>query len=281
VVVVTTTIVGDLATRVVGDDAVVEALIPAGADPCLYEPTSEQAGRLLEAELIVSSGLGLETGLAEALGEAERRGVPTLQLGDELYPLDMADDTDETLDPYWWMDPLRAAGAVTLIADRMLGIRDGDWIMRALETNETLCALDDELRDVLRRCGSEPRRLITNGPGLGYFAERYDCIITNLDLSPVESLGPSSVTKVPTMADAWPEGGESRVSQNELRQRGASLVNPHAPGGVSAEVVSVYVDSLGAPGSGAETYEDMMRTNADRIAHAGQNVLVEWVHPDA
>lgn len=101
---------------------------------------------------------------------------------------------------------------------------------RALEAGKTLGALDDELRDVLRRCGSEPRRLTTNAPGLGYFAERYDCIVTD-------------------------QGG--------------------------AETVSVYVDSLGAPGSGAETYEDMMRINADRIAHAGQNVLVERVHQNA
>ena len=46
-------------------------------------------------------------------------------------------------------------------------------------------------------------------------------------------------------------------------------------------MVTVFIDSLGEPGSGAETYEDMMRTNANRIAHAGLNVLVEWVHPDA
>jgi ABC-type Zn uptake system ZnuABC Zn-binding protein ZnuA len=58
-------------------------------------------------------------------------------------------------------------------------------------------------------------------------------------------------------------------------------VDPHGSGGVSVEKVSVYVDSLGVPGSGAETYEDMMRANADRIAHAGQDVLVEWVHQNA
>ena len=168
VVVVTTTIVGDLATRVVGDDAVVEALIPAGADPCLYEPTSEQTERLLEADLIVSSGLGLETGLADALGEAERRGVRILQLGDELYPLDSADDTDETLDPYWWMDPLRAAGAVTLIADRMLGIRDGDWVMRALEIDREHSARSTT--SFATCCGDASPSHVTSsrmGPGSG------------------------------------------------------------------------------------------------------------------
>ncbi len=279
VVVATTTILGDLASRVAGDEAVVEVLIPIGADPCTYEATSEQAMNLLRADLVISSGLGLEAGLAEALGEAERRGTRMLRLGNELYPRHVG-SADEALDPYWWMDPLRAAGSVTLIADSLLGVRDGDWVTRALEADKALCALDDQLRDVLRRSGSEPRRLITDGQGLGYFAERYDCIVTDLDLSPLESLGPSSVTMAPTWADEWSGGSESRIPLNVPRRRGVSLVDPHMPGGVSAETVSVYVDSLGAPGSGAETYEDMMRTNADRITHAGQNVLVEWTHPD-
>lgn len=280
-IVATTSILGDLAARVAGEDAVVEVLLPIGADPCVYEPSPEQARSVLEADLIVSSGLGLEAGLAEALGEAERRGVRRLRLGDELYPRHVGDTVNGMLDPYWWMDPLRAAGSVTLIADSMLGVRDGDWVIRALAAENALCALDDELRDVLWRFGSEPRRLIANGPGLGYFAERYDCVVTDLDLSPVESLGPSSGTSVPTMADEWSDRSQSRVPQNEPMRRGVSLVDTHKAGGVSAEMISVYIDSLGGPGSGAETYEDMMRTNADRIAHAGQNVLVEWAHPDA
>jgi zinc/manganese transport system substrate-binding protein len=37
-------------------------------------------------------------------------------------------------------------------------------------------------------------------------------------------------------------------------------------GGVS--VVELYSESLGEPGSGADTYEGMVRTNADRIAGA-------------
>ena len=34
------------------------------------------------------------------------------------------------------------------------------------------------------------------------------------------------------------------------------------------EVVDLYVDSLGEPGSGADTYQGMVRTNAQRISDA-------------
>jgi zinc/manganese transport system substrate-binding protein len=280
-VVATTTIVGDLTTRVAGDEAIVEVLMPVGADPCGYEPTTEQTSRLLEADLIVSSGLDLEVGLADALTDAELRGVDVLRLGDELHPRHLGHDAREALDPYWWMDPLRAAGAFTLIADRMLALRDGGWATRALEAERNLCALDTEIRDVLWRGEPGPRYLLTDQPGLGYFAERYDCIVRGTGRPPAEPLGPSSVTKVPAVRDESADEGVSRMPETLPTRRGVSLMGPDGFDGRGAATVAVFVDSLGGPGSGAETYEHMMLANADRIARAGPTVIVERDHPGA
>lgn len=283
-VVATTTIVGDLTARVAGEEAVVEVLMPIGADPCDYELTMEQTGRLLEADLIVSSGLGLEAGLAEALADAELRGVEVLRLGDALHPRHLGHDEREAFDPYWWMDPLRAAGAVTLIADRMLAIDDGGWTTRAVEAERDLCALDVEIRDALWPRRSGPRYLLTDQPGLGYFAERYDCLVGRPDPVIVEPLGPSSVSAVPSHRDELPGGGVSRMAETEPTGVGVSRVEgwaPHAAISPSTKRVAVFIDSLGEAGSGAETYGDMMLTNADRIARAGSTVLVQRAHTDA
>ncbi len=239
VVVATTTIVGDLTSVVTGQEATVEVLMPTGADPRAYEPTPEQTRRLLEADLIVSSGLSLEAGLAEALDDAERRGVPMLRLGESLCPLVEASGIDGICDPYWWMDPLRAAGAVGLIADALISVQDGQWVMRAMAADSSLGDLDRVIRLRLSRCDTWPRQLITSQPGLGYFAERYGCVVTS-----------------PTAALA---AGMGRSDDH------------------NDEPVSVFVDSLGGPGSGAETYLDLMLTNADRLAHAGSVAFVERV----
>jgi zinc/manganese transport system substrate-binding protein len=238
VIVATTTIVGDLTALVAGQEATVEVLMPIGADPADYEPTPEQKRRLLEADLIVASGLGLEAGLAWALSDAERRGVPILRLGENLCPLDASDGTTEACDPYWWMDPLRAAGAVSLIADRLLSVHDGHWVMRAMEADRSLGDLDSVIRGRLSRCETWPREIVTSEPGLGYFAERYDCLITLPDAAPADTPGPSSSGRDPAR-------------------------------------VALFIDSLGGPGSAAETYADMMLTNADRLAHAGPVAFVE------
>ncbi len=233
-IVATTTIVGDLAAVVAGQEAAVEVLIPVGADPSTYEPTPEQTRRLSEADLVVASGLGLEAGLAQTLDAAEHQGVAVLRLGESLSPLPAGDGTDQASDPYWWMDPLRAAGAVSLIADRMTMIRSGDWVARALAADGRLVDLDRAIRVRLARCEAWPRQLITSQPGIGYFAERYDCLVESAAMAS----DPSSEAS-----------GETPVA--------------------------VFIDSLGGPGTEAETYEEMMLANADRIAHAGPTVLIE------
>ena len=83
------------------------------------------------------------------------------------------------------------------------------------------------------------------------------------------------------MTDEWPSEAVSRVPESDPTHRGVSLVDPSAPGGLRAEMVPVFIDSLGELGSGAETYEDMMLTNANRIAHAGPVALVGRTHTGA
>jgi zinc/manganese transport system substrate-binding protein len=69
-VLATTSIVGDLVGQVAGEEARVEILIPVGADPHDFEPSARQAASLREADLVVTSGLGLEVGLADAPGHS-------------------------------------------------------------------------------------------------------------------------------------------------------------------------------------------------------------------
>jgi zinc/manganese transport system substrate-binding protein len=278
-IVATSTIVGGLASEVAGNGANVEVLVPIGADPSTYEPTSLQAGRLLEADLIVTSGLDLENGLAEALADAEHSGIPVLRLGDELDPRLVSEGNPDQFDPYWWMDPLRAAGAIQLIADRMSVVCVGDWAWRALEAESSCYDLDDQIRSVLHHYGSEQPRIVVNEAGLGYFAERYDFDVTPAAREPIETFDLHSVTQILTESNALPSDGVSWVVVPESTIGDGSVVDVSVvPRDLGAPTVTLFVDSLGAPGSGAETYQNMMLTNAERIAEAGPVSFVERAH---
>ncbi len=156
-------------------------------------------------------------------GVPSAASAPVLRPGEELYPHPDGDDTTRALDPYWWMDPLQAAGAVDLIADRMQAVCDGRWATRAIEVEWSLYVLDDRMRDLLLRCQRGQRRLVANEAGLGYLAERYDFIVTLADQEPLETFGPWSVTERPSGPNDLPVAasagfpGRSRHSATMVR----------------------------------------------------------------
>ena len=69
-IVVTTNILGDVVSEVVGDRADVMVLMPPGADPHSFEVSAQQAARLRSADLVVENGLGLEEGVARHVAAA-------------------------------------------------------------------------------------------------------------------------------------------------------------------------------------------------------------------
>jgi zinc/manganese transport system substrate-binding protein len=266
-VVASTSIVADLVGRVVGDEARVEVLIPIGADPHDFAPSARQAASLRDADLVVTSGLGLEAGLADALAAAEEEGVPILELGPALDPRPLGGSESGSPDPHWWLDPIRAARGVQLVAERLARIADADWVARASGLAGELEALDDELRANLAGIPAQRRRLVTSHDAFGYFAERYDFAVVGV-LIPggATQAAPDPRALAELAAVIRDEGvpaifGETTLPTNVVEALAAEV-------GGEVRVVVLYTGSLGEPGSGADSYVGMLRTNVERIVEA-------------
>lgn len=266
-IVATTSIVGDLASRVAGDGARVEVLIPVGADPHDFAPSARQAASLREADLVITSGLGLEAGLADALEAAQEEGTPILELGPALDPRPLGDDSSGSPDPHWWLDPIRAANAVRLIGERLAQIAEGDWHVRADAFAGELEALDVELRSALEPIRDERRKLVTGHAAFGYFAEHYGFEVIGV-------LVPGGATQAQTDPRALAElaaviraqGVSTIFAETTLPTNVADALAAEV--GAEVDVVVLYTGSLGAAGTGADTYAGMMRMNVSRIVEA-------------
>ncbi len=61
-IVVTTNILGDVVSNMVGDSFEVEVIMPPGSDPHDFQASAQQVSKMMEADLLVVNGANFEEG---------------------------------------------------------------------------------------------------------------------------------------------------------------------------------------------------------------------------
>lgn len=271
-VVATTTIIGDLVRQVAGGNASVEVLMPVGADPHDFQASAAQIATVNQADLVVVNGLGLEEGLQDALHAAESDGVLVLEVGPLLKPLPLgqADEGDGhgADDPHVWFDPIRMASAARLVAEVFETVDpDGGWAARADAYASDLTTADQRISELFSGVPAERRKLVTSHDSLGYLADRYDFEVVGVVIPGGSTLSDPSSEELAQLIDTIRSEGV-RVIFAETTQSSSIVEAVGYELGEDITIVDLYTDSLGEPGSGADTLVAMLTTNAERIAGA-------------
>lgn len=264
-VVATTSILGDMAGNVVGDEGEVEVLIPIGADAHDFAPSSQQASLIANADLVVANGLGLEAGLQDVLASAAEDGVEVIELAPLVDPIPFPDG--EELDPHFWMDPARVGLAAQEIEEALSVIHDGAWVERADEYVDQMETTNQDVEAALSSVPEERREMVTNHQAFGYFADRYGFEILGVVIPGGATLAEPSSAQLADLVAVMEESG-TRVIFAETSEPATLAEAVAGEVGEDVEVVQLFTESLGGPGSGAETLSQMLVTNARRVAEA-------------
>lgn len=280
-VVATTSIWGDVARGVVGDDADVIVLIPIGADAHDYQLSSQEVVDINQADLVIANGLGLEAGIDDVLDAAAGDGANILEVAPLLDPLpftdhdhDQEDDVEDhehehgANDPHVWMDPLRMAEAAHLIAAELETIAPGmGWRNRADTYAATLTAADETITQTLGSIPQSRRMMVTNHEAFGYFADRYNFEIIGVVIPGGSTLAEPSSAQLSNLIDTMRRHGVTVIFAETTQP--TTLADAVASElGDEVSVIELYTESLDKPGSGADTLAGMLTTNATRIASA-------------
>lgn len=269
-IVVTTNILGDVARSIVGDTAEVDVLMKPNADPHSFAPSAKEADRMSGADLIIANGLGLEEGVQRHVDSAAGRGVPTLAIGDHIDPIPYTDgETEGASDPHFWMDPQRMLTAVDVIEQAVLehvaGIDQATLTANAEAYRQQLQALSDSMAQRFAAVPAEQRRLVTNHHVLGYLADRYDLTVVGAVVPSGTTLASPSPSDLESLAGAIRKANVRTIFVDSSQpDRLARALAEHA-GVDGINIVSLYTESLGDPGTPAATYVDLMRANTDTI----------------
>ncbi len=264
-VVASTTILADLVHQIGGERAKVQSLLPANVDPHDYEPSPSDVIAIEEADLVILHGLHLDTWV-DPLIEASTTKAPVIVATAGIPTIGTDDEEFGEGDPHVWFDPTRVETMVTTIEGALVSIDpDGTatYQARLKAYVAALEALDTEIAARIALIPDDRRVLVTNHDALAYYAERYGLTIVGTVIPGLDSRTEPSAKEIADLIGKIQDSGVQVVfAENTVSPVLADALASDAGIRVAPEL---YTDSLGEPGSGADSYIGLMQTDTKII----------------
>lgn len=268
-IVVTTNILGDIVSEIVGDQAEVAVLMKPNADPHSFAISAREANAMQTADLVVFNGLGLEEGVLQHVDAAKAQGVPAVEVGATVGPMRYQDgDAAGLPDPHFWTDPARVVTAVEILTDEVIAHVEGvdaDVVRRrAGAYAQQVQELDTTLAERFAGIPAQRRVLVTNHHVFGYLAERYALTVVGAIIPSGTTLASPSASDLASLVTAIRTHQVPAVFADTAQPARLAEVLA-AEAGIEVRVVGLHSESLSEPDGDAANYLQMMRFNTEAI----------------
>ena len=266
-VVATTVQITALAREVGGDKIQLRGIIPAGADAHSFEPVPSDLVAIESAALVLRHGIGLDDWLDPTIQAGAKARVVTVTDGITVQQGEEGGSTSD--DPHVWHDPDNAKRMVDDIAaalDAADPANKTTYDANAVAYKQKLDVTKAQVQAIINEIPPENRKLVTNHDAFGYFARAFGLTIVGAVIPSVSTEAEPSAQDTAALLDT--------ISREHVKAIFAeSSVNPKLAEQLARDanvkiVDDLYGDSLGEPGSGADTLDGMLLANARKIADA-------------
>ena len=260
-VVVSFSILEDIAQQIGGSDVVVTSLIGPDSDAHVFEPSPNQARLLASAQLFIVNGLGLEGWETRLVQSAQYRG-PVVVASDGVAPIETTERgiAAPAPDPHAWQDVKNAEIYSANIARALEAVdpaRADAYHGRFDRYHAELEALDRQVRAELSAIPAAKRRVITTHDAFAYYGEAYG----------VTFLAPERVS-----TDSEPSAEAIATLIRQIRREGIkalfleNISDPRLMEALASETGAtlgppLFSDALSRPDEPAPTYIRMIEYN--------------------
>ncbi|MBC8309478.1 MAG: zinc ABC transporter substrate-binding protein [Planctomycetes bacterium] len=266
--------VADITRQVVGNYGTVTALMGEGVDPHLYKPTSADARKIMNSDMIFYSGLLLEGRMTDTFLKAARMGkvvFPVTELIEETYLLEPP-EFEGHWDPHVWMDVSAWSQAVDAVANALCeqDVEHCDeYKENAKQYNEQLAKLHSYAIDSIASIPEEQRVLITAHDAFNYFGRAYGIEVVGIQGLSTES--EAGIEDVNRLVNMLVDKGitavfvESSVSDRNVK---ALIEGAKSKGHTVIIGGRLFSDAMGKTGTYKGTYIGMLDHNITTITKA-------------
>jgi manganese/zinc/iron transport system substrate-binding protein len=269
-IVATTSILADGIQNIVGQNAEVVALMPAGVDPHLYKASVRDLDLLTQADLVIYHGLFLEgkmTEIFEKLALSQNlinvsKGIPNEMLirsGPEAH----------SVDPHVWFDIKLWSKALEFGAQEIVKWKP-EWKSSVLSNSNIYFGKLEELDKMaqirVNELKSKNQVLVTAHDAFAYFGKAYGLEVYSLQgLSTLSEPGLRDLTELVKIIQYHRVKAifaEQTISPKAIR----AVANGAAEKNQEVKLAGpLYTDSLDAKGTPAGTYLGMFSSNLNTI----------------
>lgn len=304
-VVATTTQLADFVAEVGGDDVALTGLLTAGSSAHHFDPTPADLLALGQADVLVVNGAGLETFIDSAveasgfegtvidashgIDEAEAKQITAededsaheehadhdhdaADHGDAHADEDHAGHDHGDINPHIWTAPRFAEGMVTEVASGLAKAdpaHAADFTERADAYVAQLQELDTWIAAQFERVPEADRVIVSGHNSLGYYLHDYGIEFAGAILPSFEDNAEPSAADIDALVQNIRERGVKAVFvESSMSPKLAQTIAQEA-GVKVVDAESLYADSLGVSGSGADTY-------IDATIHNTRLILESW-----
>ncbi len=263
----TTTVVNALARVVAGDKVELVGILKANVDAHDYEPTPEDARNFANAQVIFVNGVGLEEWLEKLIKNSGTKATIVETSKGVTIRKEKDDQGKEESDPHIWHSVPNAIIMLNNIRDD-LAKRDPanaeTYKANAAAYEKKMNDLDKYINAQIATIPAANRKLVTNHDAFGYYFARYGLTFVGSIIPSMDTNYQPSAKELADLVKAIKaEKVKAIFLESSIKPALAQQIAKEA--GVKVVEGTLYGDSLGPPGSGAETLDGMLKANTDLI----------------
>lgn len=266
-VVTTTTQVTDFTEQVMGESGSIYPLLQANQSAHTFDPSARDLLELSGADALVINGQDLEPWVEDALAAAGFVGS-IIVASEPIAP----QTRDGVIDPHVWTDPANAAAMTEFIAQQLgaLNPEEADVYARnAAAYEKQLEVLNGWILETLDLVPTAERLLVTNHDAFTYFVSAYDITLVGSIIPEFDDNAEPSAADIDALiAKIAQTGVQAIFAESSISPKLAETIASEAGIRVFAGEESLYSDTLGAPGSGAESYISATIHNVQLLAES-------------
>lgn len=270
-VVVTNSILADMAQTIGQDRIDLHSIVPVGKDPHEYEPLPEDVQKTSKADVIFYNGINLETGgnawftkLVDNANKKKDQDYFAVSDGVEVIYLEGQNEKGKE-DPHAWLN-LENGIIYAKNIEKQLSAKDPDnqafYQENLTKYVEKLRALDQEAKEKFAAIPADKKMIVTSEGCFKYFSKAYDIPSNYIwEINTEEEGTPDQIkqlvqtlraSKVPALFV------ESSVNEKPMKTVSKDTDIPI--------YAKIFTDSVAEKGEEGDSYYAMMKWNLDKIA---------------